>query len=109
MNTKRLAKMVSHYIAPVSAPPHAAAKSALRAGRSGSTVLLGWLVSMIGIVLYFFVMSSGDQQADLLTALIAQGPLGWSSLLIILIGIGLWFVGCIGLLQEAEDATLADE
>lgn len=104
MNTKR-----SHYTGPV-APAQNGAQNSTRArfGKSGSTLLLGWVVSMIGIVIYFFVMSSGDQQSDLLTALIASGPLGWSALLVILIGIGLWFTGCIGLLKEAEDAGRDD-
>lgn len=104
MNTKR-----SHYIGPVTPAQSGTEKSTRsRSGKSSTTLLLGWVVSMIGIVIYFFVMSSGDQQSDLLTALIASGPLGWSALLVILIGIGLWFTGCIGLLKEAEDAGRED-
>ena len=76
-----------------------------RLERSRKTILLGWIISMIGIVTYCFVMSSGDQQADLPSALAAQGALGWVAIVVILVGVGSWFVGCVGFLNGAADSS----
>lgn len=78
--------------------------SRIRLERSRKTILLGWIISMIGIVTYCFVMSSGDQQADLPSALSAHGGLGWVAVVVILIGVGSWFVGCVGFLNGAADS-----
>ena len=78
--------------------------SRMRLERSRKTILMGWIISMIGIVTYCFVMSSGDQQANLPSALSAHGGLGWVAVVVILIGVGAWFAGCVGFLNGAADS-----
>ena len=78
-----------------------------RLEQSRKTILTGWIISMIGIVLYCFVMSSGDQTADLSTALAARGAIGWAAVTIIFIGLGLWFAGYVGFMKAAD--YLADD
>ena len=60
---------------------------------------------MIGIVTYCFVMLNGDQQIDLLGELSARVAIGWVSLVVILIGVGFWFVGCARFLDDADCST----
>lgn len=79
--------------------------SRARMERSRKTILCGWVISMIGIVIYCFVMSRGDQQADLPTALAARGGVGWAAVGIICIGLALWFAGYVGFMKSADFLT----
>ncbi len=65
--------------------------------RSRKTILYGWIISMIGIVIYCFVMSNGDQQPDL--------PSTLAAIIVILIGVGLWFTGCVRFLNDAAGSS----
>lgn len=87
----------------VTMPEQEAARQRLE--RSRKTILWGWIISMIGIVLYCLVMSSGDQQADLPSALAARGGVGWLAFIVIIIGVGVWCTGCVGFVKESELAT----
>lgn len=88
--------------------PVAQESSRQRAERSRKILLGGWITSLIGIMSYCYVMIGSDQHADLLTNLVEHGAVGWMTLLVVLIGIGLWFVGCVGVLSESGD-TSSDE
>ncbi|MBI1891411.1 MAG: hypothetical protein HYS18_12245 [Burkholderiales bacterium] len=71
--------------------------------QAGNTILWGLIISMVGIVIYFFVMSRGDQQADLLSALNANGAIGLGAVMIIFVGLGLWFAGSMEYLDALGD------
>lgn len=78
---------------------HGASRSEL--GRRA--ILLGWLVTMLGIVGYIVAMSRAGESAGILDALTGQGPLGWISGALMLGGVVVWFIGNLASLQALTD------
>lgn len=104
MNAKQLSDSSFNPIVSVASDASRTDQELSRRGleRSRKTILFGWIISMIGIVTYCFVISGGDQQADLPDALAARGAIGWAAVAVILIGVGLWFIGCVRFLNDAD-------
>ena len=99
MNSEQLSDTRFNPIASMSLDSSGAEQKVSQGGleRSRKTILGGWVVSMIGIVIYCFVMSNGDQQPDMSSVLAAVA--------VIFIGVGLWFVGCVRFMNDAANTT----
>jgi hypothetical protein len=68
--------------------------------RGRRTILVGWLVTMIGIVGYIVTMSRAGEGAEMLDALASQGLLGWGSLSVLLTGVIVWVIGSVAMLHD---------
>ncbi|HWI14908.1 MAG TPA: hypothetical protein VNT02_11685 [Burkholderiales bacterium] len=66
-------------------------------------ILVGWIVTMLGIAGYIVAMSRAGANADIFDGLIGQGPLGWISGALMLTGVVTWFIGNYACLQELSD------
>lgn len=72
-------------------------------------ILAGWLVTMAGIAGYIVAMSSAGENADILDGLLHQGPLGWISGALMLVGVVTWFIGNYACLQDAAEIPTSRE
>ncbi len=70
-------------------------------------ILMGWLVTMVGIVCYIVAMSRAGESASILDAFTHQGLLGWVSALLLVGGVAIWFVGNFACLHDM--ARLQDD
>lgn len=77
--------------------------AASRSEHGRRAILAGWLVTMLGIALYIAAMSRAGEHADILDALVNQGPLGWLAGALMLTGVLLWFVGNYACLQDLTE------
>jgi hypothetical protein len=68
--------------------------------RGRCAILIGWVVTMIGIVGYIVAMSRAGEGAEMLDALASQGLLGWGSLSILLTGVIVWVIGSVSMLRH---------
>jgi hypothetical protein len=76
--------------------------------RGRCAILVGWIVTMLGIVGYVAAMGRAPQNADTIDALATQGLLGWGSLLVILAGVVLWVIGSIAMLHDIAEMPPAN-
>ncbi|CBL46299.1 Hypothetical protein HDN1F_27160 [gamma proteobacterium HdN1] len=76
---------------------------------SRNAILGGWFVAMLGIVLYCFTMLAPRANAALVTSLLDSGAVGATALVLLLIGVGLWLVGSVVFLTEAEHTHPTDD
>jgi hypothetical protein len=67
------------------------------------TILLGWLVTMIGIIGYVVALSRAPENADMLDAIASQGLVGWGSVLVLIIGVLVWAIGNVSMLHELSE------
>lgn len=102
MNSIQLSRLSRDPSAPISLDSSDAEQEVSRGGveRSRKTILGGWIISMIGIVFFCLVMSNGNQQPD------PSSVLG--ALVVISIGVVVWFVGCIRFMNEAASSTTTE-
>lgn len=77
---------------------HRDTESAREWGRKA--ILIGWIVTMLGIAGYVTVMIRAGEQTGIVEALFTQGPLGWASAAAMLTGIGVWLAGHVAFLRE---------
>lgn len=82
-----------------------AAPQPSRGEQGRRAILVGWMVTMLGIALYIVAMSRAGANADMLEGLTGQGPLGWIAGALMLAGVVTWFVGNYACLQELADVT----
>lgn len=75
------------------------APSTLTPGRIA--VLNGWIIAMLGIVLYCLAMLGGDPAAD--GTLLQRGWMGSGAIVLLIMGVSLWLYGAYTFLQELED------
>ncbi|MBI2318037.1 MAG: hypothetical protein HYU75_13860 [Betaproteobacteria bacterium] len=87
-----------------SAPVGPAHRKQKRLEGSGRLLLNGWFISMLGIVIYCYVMLSSEPLADAFTSQSLRGLAAWVSIVLIVLGLWRWFNGYIGLLKEADEA-----
>ncbi len=64
-------------------------------------VLNGWIIAMLGIVLYCLAMLGGDPVAD--DTLLQRGWMGSGAVVLLIMGVLLWLYGAYTFLQELED------
>ncbi|WP_220634549.1 hypothetical protein [Georgfuchsia toluolica] len=102
MNSAQISGLSRNSSAPISLDSSDAEQEVSRAGveRSRKTILGGWIISMIGIVFFCLVMSNSNQQPDLYSIL--------ATLVVISIGVGVWFVGCVRFMHEAANSTATE-
>ena len=74
-----------------------------RSEQGRRAILAGWLVTMAGIAGYIVAMSRAGENADIFDGLIGQGPLGWISGALLLVGVVTWFIGNYACLQDLAD------
>jgi hypothetical protein len=72
-------------------------------------ILVGWIVTMLGIAGYVTVMIRAGEQSGILEALFTQGPLGWASAAAMVTGIGVWLAGHVAFLREIVELPSADD
>jgi hypothetical protein len=71
-------------------------------------ILLGWVITMIGIVGYIVTMSRAPENSDILDALASQGLFGWTSLLVLIAGVLVWVIGSVMMLTELMEMPNSD-
>lgn len=69
---------------------------------SRNAVLNGWIISMLGIVLYCFAMLSGGEPDDPFSSILDRGWMGTGAIAFLLVGVLLWFYGAMTYLGELE-------
>lgn len=84
------------------------ASTTRRLERSRTTILYGWLIAMIGIVCYCFAMLSNETSIDPYSSIFERGLMGWAALLLMLVGVCLWFMGSFTFLQMSEQFDGSD-
>jgi hypothetical protein len=72
---------------------------------SRNAVLNGWIISMLGIVLYCFAMLSGGEPDDPFSSILERGWMGAGAIAFLLVGVLLWFYGAMTFLGEVENNT----
>jgi hypothetical protein len=65
-------------------------------------ILSGCIMSLVGMVAYCYGTFGEGPQADLPSSLFANGVLGWFAFLLLLSGVGVWLVGNMAVLDEAD-------
>ena len=73
------------------------------------TILLGWVITMTGVVGYVVTMSRAPENADMIEALSTQGLSGWASLLVLIAGVIVWVIGSVSTLTEIRNMPDSDE
>lgn len=65
------------------------------AKKSRMLILYGWLIAMLGVLCYCFVMLANDTSTDPYSTIFERGLIGWTAILLLLVGLGLWLVGSV--------------
>ena len=78
-----------------------AAKLPSKTDKSRTAILNGWIISMLGIVLYCLAML-GDSVADPFSSILERGWAGGATISLLAIGVLLWLYGAVTFLQEVE-------
>ncbi len=68
--------------------------------KGGYEILAGWLITMAGIVGYIVAMNRAGASASMLDAFTSEGLLGWGSAVLLVCGVGVWFVGNFTALRD---------
>jgi hypothetical protein len=84
-------------------------KSATAGERGQRTILLGWLITMIGVVGYVVTMSRAPDNTDMIEALATEGFSGWASLSLVLAGVVVWVIGSISTLTDIRNVPDSNE
>lgn len=74
-----------------------------RAEYGRKAILAGCVITMIGMVTYCYGTAGGGP-TDLASSLFDNGAIGWTSLLLMITGVGTWLAGNVALLSEANQA-----
>ncbi|MGE5523841.1 MAG: hypothetical protein ACM3SS_08995 [Rhodospirillaceae bacterium] len=80
-----------------------------RSEQGRRAILAGWLVTMAGIAGYIAAMSRAGENADITDGLLHQGPLGWISGALMLVGVVTWFIGNYACLQDGAEIPASRE
>ncbi len=72
-------------------------------GSGRNAVLNGWLISMLGIVLYCFAMLGGSADVDPFSSILERGWMGAGAIALLVVGMLLWLYGAITFLREVEE------
>jgi hypothetical protein len=72
-------------------------------------ILSGFLLATIGMVCFCYVTLGDGLEADAYKSLFENGILGWGALLLLLMGVGVWFAGNFVVLKEADRAEADTE
>lgn len=71
-------------------------------------ILLGWVITMIGIVGYVVTMSRAPESSGVIDALSSQGLFGWASLLVLAAGVIVWVIGSVMMLTDVMETPNSD-
>ena len=69
--------------------------------RGRRLILLGWVITMMGVALYCRAMFRAGPDTDLVEALSQNGIAGWGSVAFLALGIAVWGFGNVALLRDA--------
>lgn len=83
------------------------ASQTIRRGRG--LVIVGWLVSMLGVVAYCLAMLDSSASIDSTSSLFQRGPMGIIALPLLIVGTACWFIGAYKLLKESDKFGVQDD
>ena len=76
-----------------------------RCERGRKLILWGWVAAMVGVTAYCKAIFLVGANGELLDAVTQTGPLGWTSAVLMVSGVGLWLAGNLLYLREVMEAT----
>lgn len=79
----------------------------MRRGRG--LVIVGWLISMLGVAAYCVAMLDSSAMIDSTSSLFQRGPMGIVALPLLITGTICWFIGAFKLLTELSRLNTQDD